>query len=299
MMPVYRPPAGYFRQALESVLLQDPGPDRMEITVVDDASPDGEVGALVQAIAGDRVAYVRNPHNLGLAACWNECIRLARGRWIHLLHQDDYVFPGFYETLEQAARAHPEVNLLAARTHYVDGQGATIGYSDRLPELESGGHDVHAFFYTTPIQCPGVAIQKSFFARHGGFRTDMSFVLDCEMWARAIHLGGGLVRPEVLSAYRINEGNVSSRLARTAADLADYDRLHRLFTRRYHGFDAQRARDLIIAKAQKREREFAQKGDPAAALANRKFWRRQLSMAEHLARFLKKFMGSRPPEYKP
>jgi cellulose synthase/poly-beta-1,6-N-acetylglucosamine synthase-like glycosyltransferase len=40
MIPAYRPDAGYLRQALESVLQQAPGPEQMQIEVVDDCSSD-------------------------------------------------------------------------------------------------------------------------------------------------------------------------------------------------------------------------------------------------------------------
>lgn len=283
MLPVYRPQPDFFRQALESVLQQDAGAARMEITVVDNASPDGDVEGLVRAIGGERVAYVRNATNLGMARGWNECIRRARGRWVHLLHHDDYILPGFYERLEAAAGRHPEVSLMAVRARYIKGCGATICDAERLVELEQGGRDVAAFFYTTPLQCPGVVITKAFYEAHGGFRTDMTFVLDCEMWTRAISTGGGLVLPEVLCAYRINEANESSRLARTAADLIDYEKLHQLFTERHPGFEPARARRLIIDRARKRLADYQAAGDREAVAAHRAFLNQQVGWLGQLA----------------
>ena len=55
MMPTYRPDEKYLRQALESVLQQAPGPEQMQIEVVDDCSPGMDVAALVKSIAGERV----------------------------------------------------------------------------------------------------------------------------------------------------------------------------------------------------------------------------------------------------
>ena len=104
--------------------------------MVDDCSPEGDVAALVKSVAGDRVTFVRNERNLGMAGCWNKCVQIARGRWVHLLHQDDYLNPGFYERLEQAEKQHPDVDLLATRSflsgrsqpHYCRHQpGAGIG----------------------------------------------------------------------------------------------------------------------------------------------------------------------------
>ena len=57
MIPTYQPRADYLRQAIESVLQQDAGAGEMQIEVVDDASPEINVAALVKTIAGDRVAF--------------------------------------------------------------------------------------------------------------------------------------------------------------------------------------------------------------------------------------------------
>ena len=49
MMPAYRPDERYLRQALESVLQQAPGPEQMQIEVVDDCSP----GAVCRVLASN------------------------------------------------------------------------------------------------------------------------------------------------------------------------------------------------------------------------------------------------------
>src|SRR4051794_29434054 len=101
MIPAYNPRADHLEQALRSVLIQDPGPERMQIEVVDDCSPEVDVAALVKRIAGEQVAFSRNDRNLGLARGWNSCVSRSRGDWVHILHQDDYVLPGFYQLHEE------------------------------------------------------------------------------------------------------------------------------------------------------------------------------------------------------
>src|SRR4029450_1568238 len=101
IIPSYNPRAAYLEETLRSVLAQDPGPDEMQIEVVDDCSPDGAPVELVHRIAGDRVAVHRERKNNGLAGIWNRCIERACGEWVHILHQDDIVLPGFYEHLRK------------------------------------------------------------------------------------------------------------------------------------------------------------------------------------------------------
>src|SRR5579862_7531255 len=90
MIPVYNS-IEYLPKTLESVLSQDPGPDIMQIEVVDGHSTVNLPASLVQRIAGDRVGVFRHPAPLSMAANWNSCIDRAQGEWIHVLHADDFV----------------------------------------------------------------------------------------------------------------------------------------------------------------------------------------------------------------
>jgi hypothetical protein len=52
---------------------------------------------------------------LGTVACFNHCIRHARGHWVHILHGDDTVRPGFYKQLRTGVEAHPEAGAALTR----------------------------------------------------------------------------------------------------------------------------------------------------------------------------------------
>jgi hypothetical protein len=53
MIPEYIPREDHLEQALRNVLIQDPGPVRMQIEVVDDYSND--VAVLAKGITGERL----------------------------------------------------------------------------------------------------------------------------------------------------------------------------------------------------------------------------------------------------
>jgi glycosyltransferase involved in cell wall biosynthesis len=292
MIPTYRPDAKYLRQALESVLQQDPGAGQMQIEVVDDCSPGLDVAAIVKSIAGERVAFYGKPKNLGLVACFNTCIERSRGQWLHILHQDDYVLPGFYERLVRAAQLHPEVSLLATRTFHVDAENVILQVSDRLRNLENGGCEVDDFFYETPLLCPGVVVKRSFYEAHGGFRSDLSFVLDCEMWARVVSTAGGLVTSEILSCYRKSDTSETGRLNRTAESLYDLDRLNQIFANRYPAFNrkmgAWRTLNLALIQAER----YSKLGDSEAVKANLDYWRKNAPVWLRLRRVMGKIKRS-------
>jgi len=125
MIPAYNCLA-YLREALENVLDEAPGPAQMQITVVDDASTDGDVGAVVKAVGRGRVGYFRQPVNRGSLRNFETCLNLARGEWVHLLHGDDRVTPGFYAEIEMLLRRHPEAGAAFTNVTYIHPSGVDM-----------------------------------------------------------------------------------------------------------------------------------------------------------------------------
>jgi glycosyltransferase involved in cell wall biosynthesis len=285
MIPTYNPQANYLEQVLHSVLVQDVGPAEMQIEVVDDCSPKVDVVSLVRKIAADRVRVFRGPVNKGLAGCWNTCIDRSHGRWVHILHQDDFILPGFYQTLANSAERHPEVGLLATRSFFIDGENVIVGVTERLHLLEDGGQRVNDFFYSTPIQCSAVVVKRTCYECHGGFRSDLSFTLDCEMWARIIGSAGGLITSEVLSCYRMSDINETARLIRTSEGLCDLERLNQLFAERYSEFDSKIATQRVCSMALNHADRFYKKGDFKAGKANMDYWKINAPFSLRLRRF--------------
>jgi glycosyltransferase involved in cell wall biosynthesis len=272
MIPTYNC-AAYLRQTLESVLAQDPGPEQMQIEVVDDCSTGDNPETVVLEAGKGRVAFHRKPQNEGATRNFNTCIERARGRLVHILHGDDFVLPGFYQRIETLAETHPEVALLATRSWIMDETHQTKNLTRRLPALETGARVVDDFFYENPLQTPAVVIRRNFYEQHGGFRVSLLHTADCEMWARAIDLGGGIVTEDALACYRMFAANDTSRLARTAENLRDIERLNQLFAARHPAFDPQIASRQLLRLAYKQLDNFSKKGDVAATEANQQFWK--------------------------
>ena len=77
----------------------------MQIEVVNDC-PDykiqAEIETIVRKVGGERVNCYRHfPQDIGQAPIFNICLQRAKGYWVHLLHDDDFVLPGFYEKLRR------------------------------------------------------------------------------------------------------------------------------------------------------------------------------------------------------
>ena len=218
-IPTFNPRRDYLEAALRGVLDQDPGPDEMEILVVDDASTTGSIEAWIREIAGDRVTFHREPRNLGLAGIWNRCIERSRGKWIHILHQDDVVLPGFY----QALRRHPpDAGAAFCRWFITDGEGVA-GTWGPLERPEPGllidfpallGTGVH-------VVCASIAVKRAVYESIGGFRPDLSHALDWEMWMRIAAFYPIHYHPEPLATWRVHAGATTAGQIRTGVNVRD------------------------------------------------------------------------------
>jgi glycosyltransferase involved in cell wall biosynthesis len=116
-MPTYNG-AETIEKAIESVLSQV-GPDKIglvEVVVSDNASND-ETGPralrLLSRYPG-RVRYHRNETNIGFDANVDAVVHLAKGRFVWLLADNDYLKDGAVDEVLRAIREHPEVALMFA-----------------------------------------------------------------------------------------------------------------------------------------------------------------------------------------
>lgn len=121
LVPTYAR-AEYLLGAVRSALAQNYG--NLEIIVLDDASPDGTTEAMAVFENETRVRYVRHEQNLGIAGNWRHGIRLARGEFFCLLHDDDTLEPDFVSVLlaplladEVLALAFCDHSLMDANGH--------------------------------------------------------------------------------------------------------------------------------------------------------------------------------------
>ena len=222
MIPVYEP-GPYLLETLASILSQDLGTDAMQIAVLDDASPRVDVNSLIASSPwAKRVTVFRNERNLGLAGNWNEGIRQARGRYVHLLHQDDLVSPGFYARINSGFDASSDVGMAFTRYRFIDAQGAETKRSD-LERRKAGIVNNWLLRITERyrVHCPAAVVRRSVYESLGGFRSDLSYALDWEMWVRIAARYSVWFEPEPLASYRQHPDNASARLESQKATHTD------------------------------------------------------------------------------
>jgi glycosyltransferase involved in cell wall biosynthesis len=218
MVPTYEC-AGYLRETLRSVLAQDPGPELMQIEVVDDASSD-DPAAVVRELGEGRVEFFRQPRNVGHVENFNTCLRRARGQLVHLLHGDDAVREGFYETMRRPFDERPDVGAAFCRQIYVDEDGhwtaigalraATPGLFDDAAERMLAHFPV--------AQPPAMVVRRSVYEHVGGF-DERAYSEDVEMWVRIAARYPVWSEPEPLALYRTRAGSRSTGGMRSAREI--------------------------------------------------------------------------------
>ncbi len=155
-------------EALTSALQQDTTLP-IEIIVVDN-DPASEAKALSSVdlnTSTHAVRYYINDSNVGMLGNWNQCIALARGKWITLLHDDDWLAPGFVSAMLRLVMQGYDFAVCRVK----------VGSSNFKPEILRRTRDtddieiltVDDLIFGNPTPAPGLLILKEALAATGGF----------------------------------------------------------------------------------------------------------------------------------
>lgn len=225
MIPTYHC-ASYLRQTLASVLAQDPGPEVMQIEVIDDHSTQDDPEAVVAELGGGRVGFYRQPENVGHTRNFETCLRRSRGQLIHLLHGDDYVLDGFYRQLQGAFEQHPEIGAAFCRHIYMDESGHWQGFSG-LEQPESGilPDWLARLALSQRIQTPSIVVRRDVYEQLGGFDRHLSWTEDWEMWVRIAAKYPFWYEVQPLAAYRRHSTSNTSKYVRTGENMQEVRRV--------------------------------------------------------------------------
>jgi len=224
MIPNYNC-AHYLAETLKSVLRQDPGIENMQIEVVDDYSTKDDPEAVVREIGKGRVSFFRQPQNTGATSNFNTCIQRSKGKWVHILHSDDMLVPGFYERFRSAAEQETTIGAALCRHIYTDGDGQWQSLS-RLERNTPGiiPDWLERIAVGQRVETPSIAVKRSVYEHLGGYHSELFHAADWEMWRRIAMHYPVWYEPEALAYYRVQSGSDTSRLYRTGANIADIRR---------------------------------------------------------------------------
>jgi glycosyltransferase involved in cell wall biosynthesis len=155
-------------EALVSALDQDVEIP-IEIIIVDnDPDSRGNVMSSVDlSTSRHSVRYYVNDANLGMFGNWNQCIALARGRWVTLLHDDDWLAPTFVSTMLPVVEDGFQLAVCRVATGTSGLSQAAVSHaldSSRISRLT-----IDDLVYGSPTPAPGLLIERQLLIDNGGF----------------------------------------------------------------------------------------------------------------------------------
>ena len=204
----------FLRRCLESVLAQ--ATDTIEVLVSDDSTSDapGELACGLLDASAVRSAYVRNRPSKGMAANWNACIGLARGRHVLVLHDDDFLYPGAVSRIiDECRRSDWHVGLFEVEVvdqHERRVRRRRLGH--RRLYLPPAAALSRVLSHSSFVRFPGMVVSRSAYESVGLFNEGIGSPADVEMWTRLVQRHGMWTFPGLTAAYRVHREALTSEM---------------------------------------------------------------------------------------
>ncbi len=202
-------------QAIESVLHQT-YPD-FEVLVINDGSTD-HTRAVLEGITDRRVKSIHQI-NSGLPAARNQGIKLANGKYIAFLDDDDLWLPNKLARQMQCMKLHPEVDWVSCGYATIDFQGNYLGHQVN-PWVWKPVLDLSTWLYGCPTIPSCVLVKKEWLTRANGFDEELSQSEDWDLWLRLSNQGCRMewVR-DMLCLYRVHPASMVHNTSRQSQNM--------------------------------------------------------------------------------
>lgn len=206
----------HVRSTIESLLAQrylD-----FELVIVDNNCSDG-TSEILKEFDDSRIRVIRNESTLPLVDNFNRAVELCRGEFVKLVCADDILHPECIARQSAVLERHPEVALVSVQTDFVDDDGLLLRPARGLRGIigrQSADRVVRQTVRsgTNPVGAPmAVMFRRDDFIRSGGFRDELLFLSDADLWLRLLQYGDFYGIPRTLASFRFGSTTVSARMA--------------------------------------------------------------------------------------
>ncbi|WP_020601237.1 glycosyltransferase family 2 protein [Spirosoma panaciterrae] len=181
IIPLYNK-ASYIQLAVESVLKQTYVD--FELIIVNDGSSDDSLN-VVQSFRDSRLRII-SQKNQGVSASRNNGVLMAQHEYIAFLDGDDWWDPTFLEKMAVLIVSHPAAGIYGCQYFWVKNgkQKCSINHE---PSGFAGYFDYfvgYMYAWWMPLTSISVVIRKSVFEEMRGFKTNLKFGEDFDLWVR-------------------------------------------------------------------------------------------------------------------
>ena len=180
---------GLVQQCVRSILEQTY--ENIEIIVIDDASTDGTESSL-KAEFGEKIKYLRNNINRGVAYSRNFALGYAGGKYIGLLDSDDLLLDKDHvRNVVKNLEDNPQISMVACDVYCLDLEGAKVYektffqtvIDHRDADLSSGIKDFEYVFCHGIHSC-GAVFRKDITKEIGFLNTNYKIAWDEDFFLR-------------------------------------------------------------------------------------------------------------------
>lgn len=183
IIPLYNK-ADYILNAVESVLAQTF--PFFELIIVNDGSTDDSL-LRVQQIRDSRLKVIDQP-NRGVSAARNKGVSMALSQYITFLDADDWWHADYLLEMSRLICAFPEAKIYGCQYFWVKNgkiKGAInhesagfMGYIDYCK--------AYTYAWWMPLHSNSTVIRKAIYDEMGGFKTNLKFGEDFDLWIRIV-----------------------------------------------------------------------------------------------------------------
>lgn len=206
IMPAYNCEE-YIGQAIESVLEQS---IVLELIIINDCSKDNVKDVIASYLYDDRVIYIENEQNMGVADTRNKGVKMARGEYIAFLDSDDWWTS---DKLEKQLKVMEESDavLCATARELMKPQGNSTGRIIHVPKII----EYKKLLYGNVINCSSVLIKRDIMLKYNMKYDDAHE--DYITWLDILkNYGDAIGIDEPLLKYRLSETGKSRNKLKSA-----------------------------------------------------------------------------------
>lgn len=200
MIPTRNRPE-YLETMLLNLLQQAPPEAEMQIEVIDNCSTVGDIQEIVERVGQGRIGYFRQDHSVPVNENFNTAVRRARGKWVHIPHDDDLVMDDFYRVHQAFIKAHAACSLVISPCVFIDENDIWRRVS-RVFADDDGilVNQREMVLKTNQFVMPTVVVKREAYEQVGGYSNTL-IAFDWEFWVRSSLNGcnfGQIKRPYYL-----------------------------------------------------------------------------------------------------
>ncbi len=209
----------FLEDALKSILNQTF--QNIEVLIVIEfSSKQKEIEKFIRSFSDGRIRIINNEVKLGFAESLNVGIRLAKGKYIARMDDDDVALPWRLEKQYDYLESHSDIGILGTAVHLFMNREF-----DMYPETDSEKIKTRTLI-NNQLFHPTVMMRKELINKYNLFYSKNYKTEDAELWSRAVRFVKISNLPEVLLKYRVcNENETSTAvLAVLESDISIIDK---------------------------------------------------------------------------